>query len=317
MPQGKESIMNTQRLTMYARPFGVLSLVTAVGLVATPSLTSAAGSGGGMSEEEPEYIELTGLVRDFRGSDEDGGHQDFENKPDKGFGHYMGNIAAQLGDDGKPVFTGGGFKVSDQWRDAAGRPICYTLYDADAGDDEGDAGASSNGGVESSQSFRSWYRDVPGVNISMPLTLTLVRQDDGSYVFDDKDDPTYSSLGGFFPIEDQLFGNPGGSPDRNFHFTFELHTEFTYDADGGQIFRFVGDDDVWVFINGQLVIDLGGVHAAQEQYVDLNRLGLEDGENYKLDFFFAERHRTQSNFRIQTNLRLEPQELPSVTAAFD
>ena len=143
------------------------------------------------------------------------------------------------------------------------------------------------------------------MNISQRLTLTLVRQENGHYVFDDKLDPKYQDLGGFFPIEDQLFGNPGGRPDRNFHFTVEMHMDFEYDADGDQFFKFTGDDDVWVFVNGELVIDLGGVHAAHDQYVDLNRLGLADGETYQLDFFFAERHRTQSNFRITTNLPLE------------
>ena len=68
-----------------------------------------------------------------------------------------------------------------------------------------------------------------GVNMSKPLTLDFVRQDDGSYVFDDKEDELYQSLGGFFPIEGDLLGNSDGTPDRNFHFTFELHTTFTYD----------------------------------------------------------------------------------------
>ena len=309
--------MNINLLRNYARPFGVLSLVTAAGLLAIPMSASASEEGLEDKGDAPRYIELTGIARDFHEKSFDSGHPDFENRPDRGFGHYMGNVAAQLGDDGKPEFTGNGFKVREQWRDSEGRPICYHLYDESAGDEAGEAGVSDTGGITSADSFRTWFRDSPGVNMSQALSLTLVRQEDGSYVFDDKDDPHYSSLGGFFPNEDQLFGNPGGRPDRNFHFTFELHTEFTYDASGGQIFKFIGDDDVWVFINGQLVIDLGGVHAAEEQYVDLNRLGLVDGEDYTLDFFFAERHRTQSNFRIQTNLKLENQELPSVTAAFD
>ncbi len=74
---------------------------------------------------------------------------------------------------------------------------------------------------------------------------------------------------------------------------------------------------MWVFVNGQLVIDIGGVHGAREQFIQLSRLGLEDGETYPLQFFFAERHRTQSNFRIETNIDLETVNVPAVTAAFD
>jgi fibro-slime domain-containing protein len=307
--------MKVEGFFRLARPMGLCALVGTAGLLAMPGQPLSASES--LDEGTPETIELTGIVRDFKEKSKPGGHPDFELKPDKGFGHYMGNISPTLGEDGKPVFTGAGAKVYSQWKDSSNRPICHLLYDASNGDSAGSWSAASKGGITSATTFNQWFRDEPGKNMSKPLTLTLVRQDDGTYVFDDKEDPMYDALGGFFPIEDQLFGNPGGSPNRNFHFTFELHTEFTYDADGGQLFKFIGDDDVWVFINGQLVIDLGGVHGAQQQYVDLNRLGLTDGETYTLDFFFAERHRTQSNFRIQTNLRLESQELPAVTAAFD
>ncbi|MCP3903420.1 MAG: fibro-slime domain-containing protein [Planctomycetes bacterium] len=195
------------------------------------------------------------------------------------------------------------------------------LADAPGLDDTtASASYSDTGGITSASTFDQWYRDTLGVNMSAPLPLLFQRQADGTYVFDDATDEQYRDLGGFFPIEDRLLGNPGGNPDRNYHFTFELHTEFTYDADGNQFFRFVGDDDVWVFIDGKLAIDLGGVHSATEQNIDLSRLGLIDGGRYKLDFFFAERHRTQSNCRIETNICLETSPetaLPSITAAFD
>jgi len=268
-------------------------------------------------DDQPPYIELTGVVRDFHERSHLAGHPDFENPPDLGFGRYSGNIGTQLGDDGDPVFVGGGWKIEKQYRDAGHRQICYTLYDPARGDIEGSRGQPSQGGITSADSFAQWYRDVPGVNMSMPLTLKLVRQSDGSYVFDDKNDPLYRSRGGFFPIDGKLFGNSEGRPEHNYHFTFELNTEFTYHADGNQFFKFTGDDDVWVFVDGRLVIDLGGVHAAHDQYLDLSRLGLEDGESYRLDFFFAERHRTQSNFRIHTNLKLKSRSLPPVTASYD
>ena len=278
-------------------------------LVAAPVLAAP-------SSDPPASISLTGVIRDFHERTAPGGHPDFERQPSGGFGLYSGNVAVELGPDSKPVFTGAGFRVSSQARDFMNRPIAWVLADPSQGDVAEKRGSSSTGGIQDAASFHSWFRDVPGVNLSMPLSITLHRQEDGSYVFDDKTDPIFQSLGGFFPINNQLLGNSSGG-SKNFHFTFELRTEFTYDADAGQVFRFIGDDDVWVFINGQLVIDLGGVHSAMDQIVELNRLGLVDGQTYPLDFFFAERHRTQSNCRMQTNLVLSVPRVPSVTYGYD
>ena len=271
--------------------------------------------------EPPSSITLTGVVRDFRERSKQGGHPDFERQPEHGFGHYCNNVQPTLGANNKPVFKGGGFKVRSgyEWRNSAGKNICWRLYDPARGDLIGkkDGSYTDNGGLTTAANFDKWFQDDLAINVSAALTMTLNRQANGTYVFDSATDPACVALGGFFPIEGQLFGNPGGTPDRNFHFTYELSTEFTYKSGGAQVFTFRGDDDVFVYINGQLVIDLGGVHVATEQVVELNRLNLTDGETYDLKFFFAERHRTQSNFKITTNLQLQTVELPTVSCAFD
>jgi len=309
-----------------------LTLMALGGTVILKSSRSGSPTGAvGSTTSEPEVMELTGTVRDFREHSKVGGHADFEKQPAAGYGHYAGNIGKLLDADGKPAFVGGGKKVTAQAKNAAGQPIAPHLVNAEYalvgsvpglvnhawGDTAAALGAVDKGGITSADSFAQWYRDVPGVNLSMPLTLKLVKQADGSFVFDDKTDPLYDDLGGFFPIEKTLLGNPGGSPDRNFHFTFELSAEFQYDADAEQIFRYDGDDDVFVFVDNKLALDLGGVHGSISQYVDFKRMGLTDGETYTLNFFFAERHRTQSNFRLVTNIPLVTNFVPSPTASYD
>ena len=50
----------------------------------------------------------------------------------------------------------------------------------------------------------------------------------------------------------------------------------------GQTFYFTADDDLWVYINNQLVIDLGGLHPPLEKNVNLNDLGLTVGQDYHI-----------------------------------
>lgn len=141
--------------------------------------------------------------------------------------------------------------------------------------------------------FDQWYNDVDGVNVAIPFTIELLEGDPGVYTYDNQ---------AFFPVDGQGWGNEGHQ--HNFHFTYELNTAFVYET--GQVFTFTGDDDLFVFINGKLAIDLGGVHGAQDATVDLDAqagtLGMTPGEVYTLDFFFAERHTTASTFRIDTSI---------------
>jgi hypothetical protein len=85
----------------------------------------------------PATVTLTGVVRDFKERTVNGGHPDMERQPTNGFAHYCDNVHPILGEDKKPVFKGGGFKVKNQWRTAAGKNICWRLYNASLGDIQG------------------------------------------------------------------------------------------------------------------------------------------------------------------------------------
>jgi len=119
-----------------------------------------------------------------------------------------------------------------------------------------------------------------------------------------------SNGGKRFPPQHMLGGVIEGATSKSFSFTTETHTIFTYTG-VNQVFQFSGDDDLWVFINNKLAIDVGGLHPASTSTIDLDDpyvasyLGLEVGGIYPLDLYNAERHTTESNFAITTSLSFE------------
>lgn len=292
-----------------------LTLTSAV--IAVAGLGSTVSGSTDPHGDLPNSLALDAVIRDFKPKGTNGGHNDFQAYTGS---TVVGLVAAELGPDRVPVVADlRGQQIGTEFKDATGREIMPASYNESLGDRMGALlpGGTGNG-LTSAAEFDQWYKDTAGVNASKVVPLTLNRiPDTNRYVFDSATDQPYSSIGGFFPVDGELYGNYS-STGHNFHFTTEVRTQFIYKHGTGQVFQFTGDDDVWVFIGDKLVIDLGGLHSKKRQYLDLDRLDwLQDGQKYTLDIFHAERRTTQSNFRIETTIELRSVELPPTASLYD
>jgi fibro-slime domain-containing protein len=286
------------------------------------NLSGNTTTGGAMGNSCGQVLPV--IYRDFKPYGSPGGHEDFEasarmvketsGKNFEGWNDIgCGLVETALGTDGKPTAFAGMAEVADgitlpglvgkQQRTVTNvEGGCWTPQNTMP---TGDCGIGTCGkwtitpitySIKSGSTFAQWYNTTANVNMEIPGELPLTLDPaTGDSIFD---------TNAFFPIDEKGFGNTPGQT-HNYHFTTEIHVKFKFTA--GQKFTFRGDDDLWIFVNGKLALDVGGQHQALKGVLNFDEqaaaLGITAGNSYPMDIFHAERQTAASNFRIQTNIK--------------
>ena len=265
---------------------------------------------GVLGDCAPKRFPVT--VFDWYGAGKDGVNADFEasngctgknsrkNATDEeGNGFIKGMVEYRLGDNGVPV------RAKDFPED-----YCRASEHLDSWFLPEDLGKGKNGEALTNKTCRDIY---------------LTMQDDGFWLAeiskDDVSEGNDKTKKGMFIVDDFEYLQDGVTPNpyydqlsgdggrHNFSFAVKIQAKFEYVP--GQYFDFYGDDDVWVFIDRRLAVDIGGQHTQAAGAVLLDTIGqntgdtLVPGKMYDFHIFYAERHTSQSNFRMHTSIDLQ------------
>jgi len=100
-----------------------------------------------------------------------------------------------------------------------------------------------------------------------------------------------------------------GVPERllhNYGFSMAGSGEFKFSKDANEEFQFIGDDDMWIFIDGDLVVDLGGTHLAAPAKINIrdygNGKGWDDGSMHAINFYYLDRQTDGSNMKLRISI---------------
>ncbi len=167
--------------------------------------------------------------------------------------------------------------------------------------------------VKDAESFKQWFTTTQGVNQLIEVDIEATPRSALLTAFGGDDI-------GWCPIDDIGLGNAdivsplawkdaeheAADKMHNHLFTAKIEAEFLYQGGKNELIISESDDDSWVFINGKLAIDNGGLHGFTPARVSLDskatELGIEPGKKYPIVFFYADRYFGGALYRVSHNV---------------